>query len=76
MNKTYISSEIDEKVFSLPPIAPGRQFDVRYDNDSWLTRNDSATIYIQSPNYPLSLKPFNITENSKYQYVLIEKVIF
>ena len=69
-----VSSEIDDRVFGLPPIAPGRQFDVRYDNDRWLARDDNVTIFLQSQNYPLTLKLLNVTENSDYRYVLIEKI--
>ncbi|MBI5325421.1 MAG: T9SS type A sorting domain-containing protein [Ignavibacteriae bacterium] len=47
--------EANISIYELPPVPPTDMFDVRYDNDMYVNRNDESVITVQAISYPLSI---------------------
>lgn len=70
----FLQIETDENTdmrsFSLPPVAPGNAFDVRFTGDTYVSTSDEAEIDLQSEDYPLSISINGLQAEKGYQYVL------
>ncbi len=62
--------ELDLTYFELPPTPPAGLFDVRLNNNKFITNSEVATINLQGVNYPLSLS----VDNADADYIFIDPV--
>ncbi len=68
----YMNSNdnLDISYFELPPTPPAGLFDVRLDNNKYITTNDVTTINLQGISYPLALS----IDNADADYYFIDPV--
>jgi hypothetical protein len=69
-NKLYISTDmnIDAAACELPPCPPVEVFDVRYDNNTYLTNDNVSIIKLQGVTYPANI----YVENSPAEYIFTD----
>ncbi len=72
----FFNGKLDENTsiesFSLPPLPPQGNFDVRLSGGYRLSESDNATIEVQSSDYPIAITVTNSQSEGKNDYVLQE----
>jgi hypothetical protein len=66
MTKLYFGEDIEHKHFMLPPIFPNNDFDIRFEDESYVTElNKDISILIKCDSFPIKV---STTGNSLYIY--------
>ena len=65
-----LSETVDERMYTLPPLAPGRGFDARFGSDRWLIERTQGTISLKSNGQPIDVELTAVPEGSDETYVV------
>ena len=69
---TTLDISADREQFRLSPVPSAQEFDARYSDDTFFSKDASATIKLQPTAYPVTIRALRLSPEENIQYVIEE----